>query len=513
MFTQFFIQHPFATKEVLGYAAVIIDLTTEVTMILQSWLPLSTEDVSTENSCFFLWATPVCFAQEIASSKHLDIMIHSLFIVSESGDVFMEKHWKTVIPRSVCDMFADAQRKASSPSQVPAIISSPQHPQFIIISILRKRLFFLAVVTQEVPPLMIIELLHRVVDIFIDYFGDMNESIMKENCVVVFELLDEMLDNGYPLVTESNILKELIKPPNILRTMANAVTGRSNIGSTLPSGQINSNVPWRRSGVKYTNNEAYFDVIEELDAIIDKSGSIVSAEIQGYIDCCVKLSGNPDLLLSFMNPRIFDDVSFHPCVRYRKWESEKVLSFVPPDGNFRLMSYHIGSQNALNIPLIIKHNISFRESSGGKMEIQVGPKGSNKPLEGLQLEVSMPKTVLSVNLNPTQGKYTFDPVTRLLVWDIGRMEVGKALATVRGNVVLQTGAPIPDSNPTILLRFSISQVAVSGVKVNRLDMFQEVSCPHRSVYFASLLNVDISFLPSFLPFVHRNTSPSRESST
>lgn len=43
----------------------------------------------------------------------------------------------------------------------------------------------------------------------------------------LFQLLDEMLDNGFPLATESNILKELIKPPNILRTIANTVTGKS----------------------------------------------------------------------------------------------------------------------------------------------------------------------------------------------------------------------------------------------------------------------------------------------
>lgn len=51
---------------------------------------------------------------------------------------------------------------------------------------------------------------------------------------------------------------------------------------TLPSGQL-SNIPWRRSGVKYANNEAYFDVIEEVDAIIDKTGNTVCAEIQGYV--------------------------------------------------------------------------------------------------------------------------------------------------------------------------------------------------------------------------------------
>lgn len=36
-----------------------------------------------------------------------------------------------------------------------------------------------------------------------------------------------MLDNGFPLATESNVLKELIKPPTILRAIANTVTGKS----------------------------------------------------------------------------------------------------------------------------------------------------------------------------------------------------------------------------------------------------------------------------------------------
>jgi AP-3 complex subunit mu len=38
------------------------------------------------------------------------------------------------------------------------------------------------------------------------------------------------------------------------------------------------------------------------------------------IDCCVKLSGTPDLTLLFVNPKLLDDVSFHPCIRLKKWE-------------------------------------------------------------------------------------------------------------------------------------------------------------------------------------------------
>lgn len=51
--------------------------------------------------------------------------------------------------------------------------------------------------------------------------------------VIVYELLEEMLDNGFPLATESNILKELIKPPTILRSVVNSITGMKDENTLL----------------------------------------------------------------------------------------------------------------------------------------------------------------------------------------------------------------------------------------------------------------------------------------
>ena len=321
----------------------------------------------------------------------------------------------------------------------------------------------------EVPPLFVIEFLHRVADTFEDYFNDITETTIKDNYVVVYELLDEMLDNGFPLATEANILKELIKPPNILRTVVNTVTGKSNVSEVLPTGQL-SNIPWRRAGVKYTNNEAYFDVIEEVDAIIDKSGGTVSAEIHGYIDCAVKLSGMPDLTMSFVNPRLFDDVSFHPSVRYKKWESERLLSFVPPDGNFRLMSYHVGSSSVVAIPVYLRNNLQWvggSNSSQARLDITVGPKQTmGRTVEGVKIEIPMNKSVLNCSLTTTQGKHSFDPVSKVLVWEVGKIDQTK-LPNIRGNVNFAAGARPEDLHANVSVQFSISQLAVSGLKVNR----------------------------------------------
>lgn len=58
-----------------------------------------------------------------------------------------------------------------------------------------------------------------------DYFGDCSETVIMDNVVTVYELLEEMLDNGFPLATESNVLKEMIRPPTMLRSVVNTLTG------------------------------------------------------------------------------------------------------------------------------------------------------------------------------------------------------------------------------------------------------------------------------------------------
>uniref|UniRef100_A0A2R8ZIC2 AP-3 complex subunit mu-1 n=1 Tax=Pan paniscus TaxID=9597 RepID=A0A2R8ZIC2_PANPA len=353
-------------------------------------------------------------------------MIHSLFLINCSGDIFLEKHWKSVVSQSVCDYFFEAQEKAADVENVPPVISTPHH---YLISIYRDKLFFVSVIQTEVPPLFVIEFLHRVADTF--------------------------------------------------------QVGSSNVGDTLPTGQL-SNIPWRRAGVKYTNNEAYFDVVEEIDAIIDKSGSTVFAEIQGVIDACIKLSGMPDLSLSFMNPRLLDDVSFHPCIRFKRWESERVLSFIPPDGNFRLISYRVSSQNLVAIPVYVKHSISFKENSScSRFDITIGPKQNmGKTIEGITVTVHMPKVVLNMNLTPTQGSYTFDPVTKVLTWDVGKITPQK-LPSLKGLINLQSGAPKPEENPSLNIQFKIQQLAISGLKVNRLDMYGEKYKPFKGVKYVT----------------------------
>ena len=98
------------------------------------------------------------------------------------------------------------------------------------------------------------------------------------------------------------------------------------------------------------------------------------------------------------------------------------------------------------IPVYVRHSIHLKGGTGSRLELTVGPKQSmgkivgdsfekdkRFQLEDVCIEMQMPKTVLNCNLVPTHGKYSFDPTTRILQWNVGKIELGKP-PTIKGTV-------------------------------------------------------------------------------
>lgn len=47
-------------------------------------------------------------------------------------------------------------------------------------------------------------------EVFTEYFKELEEESIRDNFVIIYELLDEMMDFGYPQTTESKILQEWV---------------------------------------------------------------------------------------------------------------------------------------------------------------------------------------------------------------------------------------------------------------------------------------------------------------
>jgi AP-3 complex subunit mu len=362
--------------------------------------------------------------------------------------------------------------KAESESEVLPVLPTSR---YYMVHVKVKDLWLLALIQRDVSPLQVIEFLYRFADILVDYFDVVSESVIKSNFVTVYELLEEMIDNGIPFNTEPNQLRAMIPPPSFVGNVAHSLTGKSATSAVLPEGAMSS-IPWRRTGASYTANEVYFDIIEEVDAIIDANGMMVSSEVNGRIMSSCHLSGMPDLSMVFRNSRILDDVSFHPCVRLGRWQQSRVLSFVPPDGNYKLMEYCVRSN--VQLPLYVKPQISFHDGSG-KVTILVGTKiGSDTSVENVRITIPWDKSVVSCTLTSAYGKVEFNELTKVLVWELGRLPAEKN-PMLSGSVNLAPG--VKTTSPNVEVGFKVSMFSSSGIKVDSLAVHQVNYKPYKGI--------------------------------
>jgi AP-3 complex subunit mu len=428
-------------------------------------------------------------------------MINSIFILNKNGEVIIEKHYVGLVGRAICDKFWDAVTDVDDLQDVPPVLATPK---WYLVHIQHHGLFFLAVVKNDTPPLLVLEFLQRVVEVFGHYMTDVTEESIKDKFVIVYQVLDEMMDGGFPFTTEPNVLTSMISKTNLLSELMENIPvpgtlnvplpmslgGKISMGSraislAAPIGTSNqlpraagSTVPWRTVGVKYTTNEVYFDINEEIDAIIDRNGHVLRCVAHGNVQVNCKLSGMPDLSLLFYNPRVLEDVAFHPCIRYSRWDQSKVLSFVPPDGAFKLMEYRVTS--GLEIPLSVKPQVSWT-NGGGRVHITVSAKMSVKHAVGdVQLTIPFSKLVSSTNLTATAGEVQYDEINKVCIWKVGK--VGREKSPIlSGNISVLPGSPQPDSNPIIEVGFRVNQFSASGIRVESLSLHNEKYKPYKGV--------------------------------
>ena len=59
-----------------------------------------------------------------------------------------------------------------------------------------------------------------------------------------------------------------------------------------------------------------------------------------------------------------EDVKFHQCVRLSRFENDRTISFIPPDGEFELMSYRLNTEVK---PLIVA-DVAIEQHPGSRIE-------------------------------------------------------------------------------------------------------------------------------------------------
>ena len=149
------------------------------------------------------------------------------------------------------------------------------HEGINYIFINHNNLYICALTRKNENIMTIIIFLSKLVEVMTQYFKSLEEESIKDNFVIIYELLDEMMDFGVPQTTDTKILKEYITQDyySLIKSTPTHLVA--------PPNALTNSVSWRKEGIFYKKNEAFLDVIESINMLITANGQVLNSEILG----------------------------------------------------------------------------------------------------------------------------------------------------------------------------------------------------------------------------------------
>ncbi|KAL0237408.1 hypothetical protein PCE1_000805 [Barthelona sp. PCE] len=298
-------------------------------------------------------------------------MIIGAFVIAKSnGDLMLQKSLTPDLSNEIVSLFWRKLAESNNYEELPLIL---EFNQFQIIHIPVNSLYFLVAAQNETDVVSCISFFEMFNEIVKSRFSHtLTQELINKEYITLMLLLDEMLF-GDIMITDSNQLLELY--PSKESSASTREPEGFEVQTRCPSLVSNSSahIPWRRQNVSHDKNKALVDVVERYDAVIDSHGIVTFSSVNGNIAINSLLSGQPDVLLRLKNPSCISSASFHPSVRYIKWQSQRVLSFVPPDGKFSVMRYQINGNT--QCPISIKPKTQRIADDKIEFSLSVSPNG------------------------------------------------------------------------------------------------------------------------------------------
>eukprot|EP00850_Spirogloea_muscicola_P012770 SM000084S23106 [mRNA] locus=s84:133800:135919:- [translate_table: standard] len=324
-------------------------------------------------------------------------MISQLFVLSPRGDSIIFRDYRGDVGKGAAEVFF---RKVKFWGAGAGGGEAP--PVFAVdgVSYLHLRsggLLFAATTRGSPPPALVLELLQRCARVAKDYLGVLSEESVRRNFVLVYELLDEMIDFGFPQSTSTEALKAFVfNDPVVVDAARVPSLGAAGLFlqgiKRLPSTAVTKSVV-ATDGDGRKREEIFVDLVERISVTFNASGYILTSEIDGSLQMKSYLTGNPEIRValnedlaigrdsstaSSFGPDygagsggagmvLLDDCNFHESVRLDDFDLDRTLALVswsalwplwalsigrlslspggrqqvPPDGEFSVMNYRM----------------------------------------------------------------------------------------------------------------------------------------------------------------------------
>lgn len=246
----------------------------------------------------------------------------------------------------------------------------------------------------------------------------------------MYELLDEIIDFGYPQVTNTEQIKSFVfNQPIVVKSAQGSGSTSSKIfdlnPKTTPSTSVDKPISLQeKSGKK--KNEIFVDIYERISITFNSNGYVLNSNIDGTIQMKSYLTGNPELKLALNEDLVIgkqgggskvpqyaggcveiDDVNFHECAKLSDFDNLRILTFQPPDGEFVLMNYRI-TGDAFRAPFRLFP--FFELISPYKVELIIKVKKTKKHTHSQRCCDSSTHTYSSISIPCLSLSFRFAPI-------------------------------------------------------------------------------------------------------
>lgn len=445
-------------------------------------------------------------------------MISQFFVLSLRGDNIVFRDYRSDVPKGSPEIFFRKVKfwKEDEDEEAPPVFNLDGVNYF---HVKVAGLLFVATTRVNVSPSLVLELLQRIARVIKDYLGVLNEDSFRKNFVLVYELLDEVIDFGYVQTTSTELLKSYVfnepivvdaarLPP--LGPAAMFMQGAKRMPGTAVTKSVVANEPGGRK-----REEIFVDIIEKISVTFSSSGYILTSEIDGTIQMKSYLTGNPEIRLALNEDLaigrggrsvydyggsggagsvILDDCNFHESVHLDSFDMDRTLTLVPSDGEFPVMNYRMTQE--FKPPFRV--NALIEEAGSLKAEVILKIRAefpSTITANTIVVQMALPKytTRVSFELEPgAVGNTTdFKEANKKLEWGLKKI-VGGSEHTLRAKLTFSQeshGNIMKESGP-VSMTFTIPMYNASKLQVRYLQIAKKSKAynPYRWVRYVTQAN-------------------------
>lgn len=412
-------------------------------------------------------------------------MFSQFYVLSLRGDMIITRDYRRDIPKGTAEIFF---RKVKFWTGDAPPVFNADGVSYAFIK--KNGLYFVGTTALNPSPAYAVELLTKIAKVFKDFCGVLNEESIRKNFILVYELLEEMLDYGLPQTTNTEHLKSCVH-----NEAASVVQPKLGLNipqwkaKTVPSNAVHRPVgPVAEQRNRNKKNEIFVDILERVVVLMSANGAVTNSAIDGSIQMKSYLQGNPELRLALNEDLVIkgqqmsggygavqlDDCNFHECADLMEFAETKTISFYPPDGEFAVMNYRITGD--FRVPFRIFPFVDKQSPHKLEVTIKIRADVPDQNYGGnVLVSCAMPKTTASVSTElctqiPGQTAEYVEADQKLL-WNFRKLQGGKE-ATIKARISLSTPLAATanfkkDLGP-ISMNFEIPMYNVSNLQVKSL---------------------------------------------